>query len=836
MNIGFNIVEIKNEIHTCVMKGASAQEVLRNLYLKNKFIAKESVLWDYKEELENDELSLAKAVKQISSFHNSFGGYIIYGVREQEKDKVFIPIDTDLSKINISQLKNLINNYLDTQIDITYSTYPVVSSDKTFNIGVLHIPQRVKDSTLPVKFIKNSPKKKTTTSEKNIFLEGDVYLRKLDDCKKATASEDWRFLFSPRTFMEINNNTRIEVSIDHNLPERKIICPKFIGRESILSILWEWLSDPLEYTKVLAGDGGKGKTSIAYNFCQQFLESPPAKFERVLWLGAKEKQFSGFDNRYFDLQEVDFTDFNSFLVTLSEHCALDVDLLESTSVQNIKLKLRSSLPIFPSLIIIDNVDSLEQGEQLKVVDSCRQLGQEKVRFLITTRNRFSYSDDLCIEVGGLQKSDYEELLTEYCTKYSIKKPNKKQIDNIYQATDGSPLLTQSILRLCKLGDTFDSAVTEWKGQTGEDARSAAVEREILSLGIEAKRALLCIFYFDSCSKSELQQASGLPKIRLNDALIELQSLFLVNAPKFIENEDRFSISMTTKLILSELQDKLATDYKNLKKSIQQIRLGLNTQEKQGNTKRIGLAISQALSLMKEDRELEAIKTITNELQRQPKNSDLLLAHARCILQSASPNYDEARKILKQSFDNGQEKEMLFDFWYNCENSLGSIAGEIEVSRLALDKKKFSNYKWAYYLAKSLTHRSSLRNGIDRVNDLVEASMYLAISIKDSQNRNKDIHIAESYEMHNVIWSTLESDTSIDWLQSFDVMMNLISHGDIRSFTYKNAHRCIIEAESEAKTQRAKFKLNKAKERFNKTIINSHNENKNIHALMFDMGN
>ncbi|MFF6011609.1 NB-ARC domain-containing protein [Rahnella sp. R3(2024)] len=833
MNTEYSISEIKSSIYECIKKGASAPEIMSLLFLGNQFVSKESALWDYKYELENDDASLSKVIKQISSFYNSHGGYLIYGVQEIVKDKKFIPVSIDLEKINIAQIRSLLSNYLDKTVDFSYTETTISIGSNEFNIGVIHIPKRDKEDRSPAKMIKNSKNNQSTPDKKLIFNENDVYFRKLDECKKAVYSEDWQFLFSSRE-LTLLKTKQINITIDHNLPDKKMIFSDFVGRKDTLSQLWEWLSDPFEYTKILAGDGGKGKTSIAYRFCQDFLESTPIGFERIVWLSAKDKQFSGIDDSFYELRQVDFSDYNSFLLALAEYCALDTDELESTSIQNIKIKLRSALPIFPSLIIVDNVDSLEQKEQLQIVDACRQFGQNNIRFLITTRNRFSYSDDSCIEIRGLEKDDYEEFLDSNVIKYNLQKPTNRQAQNIYSATDGSPLLTQSILRLCRLGDSFDSAVTEWKGQAGEDARSAALQREIMGLSFDSKRVILCIFYFDSCSKTELQQACGFGKLRLNDVLMELHSLFLVNAPKFIDNEDRFSISTTTKLIIKGIQEKLATDHAKLKSNIQKSRLGLNTTGKKGNTKRIGLAISQAIALMKEDREPEAIKTITTELQRQPQNSDLLLAHARCIIQSRKPDYEEARKILRSAYDNGQDKEMLFDFWYNCENILGSTAGEIEVSKIALSIDKFKIYKWSYYLAKSLVFRSSLRTGVDKITDLTDASIYLSKAIKDPQNKNKDEHKSESNEIHNLIWKNLENDMSISWVQSYNFMMELVDHGDIRAFIFKNAHRCILEAESEAKTQRAKLQVIKLKDRFNKSIKSLRKPNASLKDLSFEI--
>lgn len=831
METNYNVSDLKSHIYECIKMGSSAVEVLNLLYRNGNFIGKESMLWDFKYELNNDNNSLSKVVKLICSFYNSYGGYIIYGVQETIKDKEFQPIQFNIENIKPAQISSLLDNYVDQTIDITFTQSKINYRGKDFDIGVIHIPHRDKKKISPAKFIKAA--KKTNQSDNCEFKEGDVYFRKLDRCTKAEDPEHWQFLFSERK-LQTEKTNEISISLEHNLPDKKIICADFFGRKNVLSLLWEWLSDPFDYTKILAGDGGKGKTSIAYRFCQEFLESPPYGFERILWISAKEKQFSGIENKFFGLRPIDFHDFHSFLMTLGENCAVNPDEIESTSIQNIKRKISDALQFFPSLIIVDNVDSLEHKEQIQLIETCKQLGKDKSRFLITTRNRFSFSDDACIEISGLERKDYERFLEFNIEKYKISPPKKKQIDNIYISTDGSPLLTQSILRLCKLGENLDTAISDWKGKRGEDARHAALLREIQGLTFDAKRVILCIFYFDSCSKSELQQSCGLGKVKLDDVIIELNSLFLVNTPQFIENEARFSISTTTKLIIDGMQETLAADYKKLKLSIDKSRSGLSVPGKKGNTQRIGLAISQALALMREERENEAITTITTELQRQPKNSDLLLAHARCLIQSKKPDYDTARNILQSAYDSGQEKEMLFDFWFNCESKLGSIAGEIEVCRKALKIKSNKEFKWSYELAKSLVRRSSLRSGVDKVNDLIEASLYISKSIKDPQNKNRETLVSESYEMHNLIWKLLEGDTSISWSQSFEFMIDIIGHGDLRIIVFSNAHRCIIEAEAEARTIRAKHQVDKLKEKLNKTIFSLKKANPAIQELVFEV--
>ncbi|MBG5918950.1 RNA-binding domain-containing protein [Providencia stuartii] len=825
-DIPAGIIDVKRKIYQYIQQGVIEKDVIDCLYKDGYFLAKESELWDYKSDIEDtSDIALSKIVKLIAAFHNTYGGYIVYGVEETEKDKVFSPVYFDESKLKPAQLSSLIISYLGMPIDITMATHTINKDGVGYNVTLVHVPKRLPSSN-PLKFIKKSPAiKKPNNKITHVFLPEDTVIRNNDRSEAATTVEEWKLLLSSRDYYSNISNVS-NISMTHNLPDKSLIYNKFIGRKHIILSLWAWLSDNFEYTKVLAGDGGKGKTSIAYRFCQELLESQPSKFERVLWLSAKEKRFSGQQNQIYDLDQVDFTDFNSFLLSIADNYALDSDELSSTSIKNIKQSIKLALPIFPSLIVIDNVDSLTQDEQQRIVEFCVSMGSDISRFLITTRNRFSYSEELCFEVPGLDKNDYDKYVDETINALKIKdsKITAKQKNQLYQATDGSPLLTQSILRLYKLGDKLEAAIHAWKGQTGEDARNFSLRREIDGLSKDAQRTLLSICYFDSCSKSELLSVCGLQNTKLNDAIVELQSLFLVNEPKFIKDENRFSLSMTTKLLALSIEKDLVSDYQKLRLSIQKFREGFKTLGKKGNTQRVGLAISQAIALIKEGRFDDAEQTIENEIKRQPHNPDLLLAKARCIIQSPTPNFEKARVILKSSYDNGQRKEMLFDFWFNCENNLESIHGQIEVARLALGCK-YSAVKWNNLLAHSLILRSNYRSGIDKINDLVDASNCYQLIIKNQKNKSDEHEnsIKFSYQLHDKIWSILESETSIGWLESFKIIQRLIEHGDIRTGTYKYAERCIIEATAESMRKPKENKaLIIAKEKYLKLIKSSNN--------------
>jgi tetratricopeptide (TPR) repeat protein len=769
----------------------------------DSFIPKEGWLWDYKERLDLEAAGIAKTILQIVSFYNTCGGYLIYGVKEEVKDKLFIPVTIDFAGFNPAQLRDKIRNFTGSDIDVTFNEVDCSINDENYKVVLLHIPQRPYNLT-PVMFERNGPDKKPV---KPVFKKDETYLRQLDENICATTSEHWGLLYSQRRFdaidgLDVSNGDPVREFISYNLPDRNLICSEFIGRIDILGVLWAWLSYEFEYTKILSGDGGKGKTSIAYEFCLSFIQSMPAEYERVLWLSAKEKQFSGIDNNYFDINEPDFNDSCSFLECLAENCALDMDNYDESSVKVIKKALRLSLPLFPSLIIVDDVDSLQEDEQRKVADICRQLGSSKVRFLITTRKKFAYSSDVCVDVAGLPFADFSTYIESLVSRYKFKKINKKGIEKLHEASDGSPLLSSSILRLVRVGVPLDIAIRDWKGEAGENARNTALKREIDSLTPDAKRILLTIFYFKNCSYTELKQAAGVPEIKLADCLEELKSLFLVNEPKLIDSEERVSISGTTRLLVSTCIKEMAHDHHKLETTVKTMKKGLPNKKK-GNQRKVGMAINQALALLKEGvgRYDDAIETVEQQLRLFPINPDLLLMKARCLLWGEKPNFEEARKILRSSIGEGQSKILVYEFLYRCETELKSVNGIIEASSGALKLDNSDPKIWHERLARGLILRSKERSSDAAVNDLMAASESLTLTLKLCGITAKDIRIQELNNLHNMIWSNVEENTGYSWLSTFDIVIKLIQRGDVRTLMYMRAIRCLKEAKSERFTDK-----------------------------------
>ena len=153
---------------------------------------------------------------------------------------------------------------------------------------------------------------------------------------------------------------------------------------------------------------------------------------------------------------------------------------------------------------------------------------------MTTRVNNIYSSDTSILVPGLSGNEYSELVRSNCKRLHISDFNEKKVSKLEQSSEGSPLYTDSILRLCKLGYSLENAIKEWKGKSGDSVREAALRKEVSELSVEAIKVLLAICHAGSLSRTEIHQYTDLGEVELNDALQQLDSLFLIQSREFIK--------------------------------------------------------------------------------------------------------------------------------------------------------------------------------------------------------------------------------------------------------------------------------------------------------------
>ncbi|MGL6475110.1 ATP-binding protein [Aeromonas hydrophila] len=138
-----NIEKIKLEISEMIVNGTISASVLEKfIFNDGTVLPLESILWDYKISFDNSSHGYRKTLKSIVSFHNTHGGYIIYGIEEQKKDTLFNAIGINESHLDQQKLKGQFDKFFGKRISLTYKEIPLVINGCRKLFGLLHIPKR----------------------------------------------------------------------------------------------------------------------------------------------------------------------------------------------------------------------------------------------------------------------------------------------------------------------------------------------------------------------------------------------------------------------------------------------------------------------------------------------------------------------------------------------------------------------------------------------------------------------------------------------------------------------------------------------------------------------
>ncbi len=271
------------QLHVATLEGELKPSLFEKLARDPAFIQECDVL-DVKQQLPITDPEYLKTVRDLIALHNSYGGFIIFGIREVAKDRDLEIVGVDRNSLQINKIRDLIRSY--SGADIRTKPISLEFGDNKF-IEAVWVAKR-SFGEQPIRFIKNGPEDKPG---KLIFKKGDVVFRRIESNAIAKDYEDYDFLFSerkPRSLeISINNFLFKQEPLDNNLPDRAVICSNFVGRGDDIGNLWKWLSDDFSRVRLIAGEGGLGKTSLAYHFSEEVASRRVKPFSKVVWLTAK---------------------------------------------------------------------------------------------------------------------------------------------------------------------------------------------------------------------------------------------------------------------------------------------------------------------------------------------------------------------------------------------------------------------------------------------------------------------------------------------------------------------------------------------------------------------
>lgn len=687
--MAFEIEVVRRRISDFLDRGKNDADLIGAISNSIDFCPIECELVDYKESSFGDAISLAKGIKHIVALHNTYGGYLILGVQETESEKRFSLKGFDASILDIKKIKDKIFSYTGSHIQISsyeFSIQGVMGAS-------IYIPKRL-PGVKPTAFGKYGP---TTDRNEHVFQPGDVVFRSGDNTRPARGDE-FEFLYGTRlnpyvdAIRLFDRFSELADPLPNNLPDRNFVCPKFIGRTEILRELWTWLADRFSFARVLAGEGGLGKTSMAYEFCENVCRASPDSLDRIVWVTAKKRQFSGDKNNYVGVPTTHYETYKDLLEVLCLECAIQEEEVEGADESLLQSFLREGVAIVPTLFVIDDVDSLSLNDQKRVMELAWQFGSKGSRFLLTTRRSLSFSTDLTIDLKGLEGKEFLDYMDTLRDRYKGPVLTDSEMRTLEEVTKGSPLFTESLYRLIRRGLSFSVAIKEWKGKSGNEVRAAALKREIEDLPEEARRVLFAASILRNCSRTELEQATGYVGETISDALDELSSLFLVYAPP-ISTEPRFEVSTATQSVIESIKTTLVPHHAKFEGDVRSLRRSNSELRSEKNNKIVASAVTEALAFIRASDLDGALKTVSAAQRKTKFHPDLYVLQARCYVSASPKRAKDARVSARKAFDAGSRKPLLFGLWYDAETSLEHWVGAVDVCSQALDGKAPPRTDW-----------------------------------------------------------------------------------------------------------------------------------------------
>ena len=459
------------------------------------------------------------------------------------------------------------------------------------------------------------------------------------------------------------------------LPPRESIVPMFIGRDNELRQLNDWLLDEGKQKWALVGDGGKGKSAIAYQFADRVKRLNPGRaVDAVIWMSAKKHRFvEG------SVQELvpDFSRLEEaldFILSVFNQDSDGEDLVAK------KRRVIALLNESPSLLVVDDIDSVatEDGEARGFFTD--DILKTRSKVLFTSRRPLFGMEARQTIVRGLDGEDAERFVSSKAKEYGLE-PSRfaASLGRLLSVTEGSPLYIEDLLRLCHVLPVGD-AIRRWDQDKGERARAYALQREIeeLSKQDELARPVLmaCAVANGPVSAAELSNVLGKPRDEIEETLNHLRQFYLVPTPTQAEDVVLFDLNYNTRnLVLAEYG--ASEDLRQIKgafTSLGRLEGGRSDESK------ISAVCSQARLLAPQGRFVDAEKLLF-ELNDQYPNRGLVQQQLGWLYKrwQPSPRVTDAREAFRRAEELNVKRNDLYWHWADLEESQGQFRAAIEIA-------------------------------------------------------------------------------------------------------------------------------------------------------------
>ena len=669
------IFETRAKIYDAIEAGQVDRALIDLLLAEGEPTGEEAAFWDFKASLpaslgpkppkfalDEHNAKMAEIVKDAVAFYNSYGGYLVVGIKDKSHEILGYSNAFDSADLN-----QRIQGATNVSIETIYRVIDISDRKLGARLGLLYIPRRRLGVT-PAQFKKNAPE---SGFGKAAYSKDDYYFRERDRCIPAKTPDNFEFLYGSRQFDYVSV---ADDFIENNLPARDQDFTRLIGRDDQLAQLWSWLADSFSPIKILSGLGGVGKTSIVYTFAERLIFRRGVALDRVVWLGAKSETFSGELDRFVPVARTDFVTIEQLLYNILFETGCPKSAIpEDATEENLLELCREHLAVHRYLLIVDNVDSLTDEEQQLVYHLLTQLcSSARTKCIITARRNLGAPRAFYIEVEGFNLDDFTRFVQDKMALLKLKGELKpKEIAHFREVSGGSPLFALSILRLMALGDALHEALRHWKSSDGEAVRDAAFSREIGRLKLNEARILLALCHLPSASTAQLAAILDISRYEVQQAIETLRAFSMTEIDTSLAGGATYSIpsalGLVRPLVEARVPDhvrigKLCDEYTDIAKNKKPF---------------IGDAVTRAVALLHIGDRKGATSVVTTALAALPDNPDLLCLLGRCYQESGDSA--RARETLARAHQLGCRKRELFVHWLSVLDAQEDWKGVVDLA-------------------------------------------------------------------------------------------------------------------------------------------------------------
>jgi tetratricopeptide (TPR) repeat protein len=475
--------------------------------------------------------------------------------------------------------------------------------------------------------------------------------------------------------------------LDDSLPRRETIVEDFVGRTTELQQLRAFLNNPHKKRWLLVGDGGKGKTAIAYTFAREVIEASPSGLCAVFWLSAKRRKYQL--DRVVDIPNPDFSTLTEcvdrLLVSYGHHDALEFPAHDR---EEQLLMLLDELPV---LLVVDDLDSVTEENEDVIEFLTLRVPQTESNVLFTSRRPFTGMGKTLTRVSGLPKDDALQFVESRWEGEGLGRHElgMREREKVVEICEGSPLYMGDLLRLiasvaARTGD-FDPAqvIGDWCSQEGDTVRRYALQREMDMLTVKARRVLEAMAIAGRLvTVEEIAVLTALSEQVVTTAVDELRQLYLLTAPALEEDVPRFQLDGNLAILVrTDLADTPR------EKELVAARTALDGKEQAvGQATPIRDITRQARLLIDGKRLAEAERLLRRANEEYPANPHLLALLGFVYIDWQPRRNADARRFFARAAQLRHKDRGMFLAWNRIERESGNWRQAVEAAETGLQNR------------------------------------------------------------------------------------------------------------------------------------------------------